>query len=65
MHSRNGRCMHGGNELKEAYTKMKREAKAAVAKAKNEAYKEWYDKMGTEEGGMMIYKAAKHKGQDQ
>ena len=27
---------------------MKREAKAAVAKAKNEAYKEWYDKMGTE-----------------
>ena len=32
---------------------MKIEAKAAVAKAKNEAYKEWYDKMGTEEGEWM------------
>ena len=40
---------------------MKREAKAAVAKAKNEAYKEWYDKMGTEEGERMIYKVAKQR----
>ena len=37
--------MQGGNELKEAYKNMKREAKAAVAKGKNEAYKESYDKM--------------------
>ena len=37
---------------------------AAVAKAKNEAYKEWYDKMGTEEGERLIYKVAKIKGQD-
>ena len=29
--------MQGGNELKEAYKNMKREAKAAMAKAKNEA----------------------------
>ena len=40
---------------------MKREAKAAVAKAKNEAYKEWYDKMGTEEVERMIYKVAKQR----
>ena len=39
----------------------KREAKAAVAKAKNEADKEWYDKMGTEEGERMIYKVAKQR----
>ena len=53
--------MQGGNELKEAFENMKREAKAAVAKAKNEAYKEWYDKMGTEEGERTIYKVAKQR----
>ena len=53
--------MQGGNELKEAYKKMKREAKAAVAKAKNETYKEWYDKMGTEEGVRLIYTVAKQR----
>ena len=51
--------MQGGNDLKEVYMNTKREAKAAVAKAKNEAYKEWHDKMGTEEGERMIYKEAK------
>ena len=53
--------MQGGNEVKEAYKNMKREAKPAVAKAKNKAYKEWYDKMGTEEGERMIYKVAKQR----
>ena len=53
--------MQGGNELKEAYKNTKREAKAAVTKAKNEAYKEWYDKMATEEGDRMIYKVAKQR----
>ena len=53
--------MQGGNELKEAYNNTKREAKSAVAKAKNEAYNEWYDKMGTEEGERMIYKVAKQR----
>ena len=53
--------MQGGNDLKEAYKNTKREAKAAVAKAKNEAYKEWYDKMGTEEGERMIYMVAKQR----
>ena len=53
--------MQGGIELKEAYKNMKREAKAAVAKVKNEAYKEWYDKMGTEEGERMIYKVEKQR----
>ena len=53
--------MQGGNELKEAYKNMKREAKAAVAKAKNEAYKGWYEKMGTEEGERIIYKVAKQR----
>ena len=32
------RQMQGGNELKEAYKNMKRQAKAAVAKAKHEVY---------------------------
>jgi len=40
---------------------MKREAKATVAKHKKEAKKEWYDKMGTEEGERMIYKVAKQR----
>ena len=40
---------------------MKTEAKPAVAKAKNEAYKEWYDKTGTEEGERMIYRVAKQR----
>ena len=53
--------MQGGNELKEAYKNMKREAKAAVAKAKTEAYKQWYDKMRTDEGERMIYKMAKQR----
>ena len=53
--------MQGGNELKEAYKTTKREAKAAVAKAKHEAYKEWYDKMGTEGGERMIYRVAKQR----
>ena len=53
--------MQGGNELKEAYKNMKREAKAAVAKAKNEAYKERYDKMGTDEGERMIYRVANQR----
>ena len=53
--------LQGGNEMKEAYKNTKREAKAAVAKAKNEAYKEWYDKMRTEEGERMIYKVAKQR----
>ena len=30
----------GGNELKKAYKNMKRETKAAVTKANNEAYNE-------------------------
>ena len=53
--------MQGGNELKDAYKNPKKDAKAAVAKANNEAYKEWYDKMGTEEGERMIYKVAKQR----
>ena len=53
--------MQGGNELKEAYKDIKRKAKAPVAKAKNEAYKGWYDKMETDEGERMIYKVAKQR----
>ena len=40
---------------------MKRDAKAAVAKTKNEAYKEWYDKTKTSEGERMICKVAKQR----
>ena len=39
----------------------KRESKDAVAKAKNEANIEWYDKTGTEEGERMFYKVAKQR----
>ena len=59
MHSRNGRCRVETNRRRRIRTR--REAKAAVAKAKHEAYKEWYDKMGPEEGERMIYKVAKAK----
>ena len=44
--------MQGGNELKEAYKKQ-------WTKLKKEAYKEWYNKMGTEEGERVIYKVEK------
>jgi len=47
--------------MKEANKNMKRGAKAAVAKAKTEADKEWHDKMGTEEGERMICKVAKQR----
>ena len=53
--------MQGGNELKEVYKNMKRKAKAAVANAKNEACKEWYNKKGTEEGELMINKVARQR----
>ena len=48
--------MQGRNKPKEAYTNMRRKAKA-----KHEACKEWYDKMGTEEGERLIYKVAKQR----
>ena len=51
----------GWNRTEGAYKNIKRDAKAAVAKAKYEAYKEWCDKMGTEEGGRIIYKVAKQR----
>ena len=56
--------MQGGDELKEAYKNMKRHAKSEVAKVKNEAYKEWYDKMGTEQVTGLSTKW-QNKGQDQ
>ena len=40
---------------------MKRKEKAEVAKAKPEAYKQWYDKTGTDEGEWIIYKVAKQR----
>ena len=41
--------MQGGNELKEAYNKTNRDAKVSAEKAKNEAYEEWHEHMGSEE----------------
>ena len=52
----------GWNRTEGAYKNIKRDAKAAVAKVKYEAYKEWYDKMGTEEDVRIIYKVAKTNG---
>ena len=51
----------GGTEAKEEYKKLKREAKRVVAKAKSEAQKDWYEKLGTKEGEKIIYKVAKQR----
>ena len=53
--------MQGRNETNEVYKNVERKANPAEAKAKNEKHKEWYDKMGTEEGEWMIYKVAKQR----
>ena len=51
----------GGQELKEVYQQAKRKTKRAVAKAKEEAWKKWYDNMETKEGEKLIYKVAKQR----
>ncbi|XP_047495893.1 uncharacterized protein LOC125043700 [Penaeus chinensis] len=50
-------------DLREAYKEAKREAKRAVAKDKEEAWREWYEKMETKEGERIIYKVAKQRAQ--
>ncbi|XP_063595366.1 uncharacterized protein LOC134772326 [Penaeus indicus] len=47
--------------LRETYKEAKRKAKRAVAKAKEEAWREWYEKMETNEGERIIYKVAKQR----
>ena len=46
---------------KEEYKSAKKKAKVAVAKAKDNAYKKWYDKLGTKEGEDMIYRIKKQR----
>ena len=53
----------GGEDQREAYRKAKNEAKRAVAKAKEEAWTDWYTNMETEEGEKVIYKVAKQRAQ--
>ena len=43
----------------EEYKRWKQKAKRAVAKAKESAWKEWYDNLGTKEGEDNTYKIAK------
>ena len=51
----------GGTEAKVEYKKLKREAKRIVAKAKSEAHRDWYEKLGTKEGEKIIYRVAKQR----
>lgn len=44
---------------KERYKQAKRKAKTAVAVAKRNAYKDWYEKLETPEGEKIIYRVAK------
>ncbi|XP_047487258.1 uncharacterized protein LOC125038065 [Penaeus chinensis] len=50
-------------DLREAYKEAKREPKIALAKAKEEAWREWYEKMETKEEERIIYKVAKQRAQ--
>ncbi|GFS15628.1 endonuclease-reverse transcriptase HmRTE-e01 [Elysia marginata] len=51
----------GTDQLKELYKEKKKEAERAVAKAKKEGYKEWYENLDTREGEKTIYKIAKQR----
>ncbi|XP_034047688.1 collagen alpha-2(V) chain [Thalassophryne amazonica] len=51
----------GGDDKRNAYKEAKREAKRAVAKAKKEVWKDWYDNLETKEGEKKIYKVAKQR----
>ena len=44
---------------REYYRQAKKQAKRAVAKAKNNTYRDWYEKLDTPEGEKIIYKVAK------
>lgn len=48
-------------DLRETYKEAKRDAKRTVAKARDEAFREWYEKMNTKEGEKMIYRVAKQR----
>ncbi|MBN3324175.1 CFDP2 protein, partial [Atractosteus spatula] len=50
----------GTGELQE-YKRLKKVAKRSVARAKERAWKEWYEKLQTKEGEDQIYKIAKHR----
>ena len=51
----------GTDQLKEVYKEKKKEAKRAVAKAKEEGYKKWYENLDTREGEKTIYRIAKQR----
>lgn len=51
------------NSKREEYREANKRTKIAVAKAKDKAYKEWYDKLGTKEGENMIYRVTKQRHQ--
>ena len=51
--------VNGGS--KEKYKTKKNEANQAVAKAKEKAWEEWYNKLETYEGEKNIYKIARHR----
>jgi hypothetical protein len=55
------KCLKEGMGNLEQYKKIKKEAKVAVAIAKEEAWKDWYDNLDTKEGEDQIFKIARHR----
>ena len=51
--------VNGGS--KEKYKRKKKEAKQAIAKAKEKAWEEWYNKLEMYEGEKNIYKIVRHR----
>jgi len=51
------------DRAKEEYRAAKRKAKAEVARAKEEAYSDWYEILGTKEGEQQIYRVIKQRAQ--
>ena len=54
-----------GEVSKEVYKEKKKLTKKAVAKAREEAWRGWYEKLGTPEGEMTIYRVAKSRSKQQ
>ncbi len=53
--------MEGGDNLKQKYHECSKISRRAVAKAKFEATKEWYDELDTHEGQDKIYRISKQR----
>ena len=55
------KTLRDGTGSIDEYKRLKKEAKKAVARAKEKAWKKWYDKLETKEGEDQIYRIAKNR----